>query len=232
MTTQIYFDGGSHPHAGGGFAACYGWTVKQDGRTIKEGKRVEKTKDRVGSSTAEFTALIKALEQAIVLGLHQSEDDVIVRGDCQSVIHMAAGIAPGKAESCLKFNAKVQHLAAQFKQIKFEWVPRELNREADLLGRAAYRECDDVKRRHSMITKVNIQSRRAFGALYDKQIAEAWRFTLTGKKQFSQMNTLDLRKLLQGIKHIPAIIAGYTEERAPIECHTRTAEEFEAISFC
>ena len=207
MSTQIFFDGGLRPHPNGGFAACYGWVVKHGNAKVADGCGMERYELNVGSCAVEYNALIHAMESAIRQGLHKN-DEVVIRGDSQVVINMAAGKAAAQTEMTVMYCDKVKSLSAEFNNLRFEWVPRKLNQEADQLGRVAFAECDEIKRRVVLINKVHALSRRAFGELYDNKIASAWHEMVTGKKRFAMMCEDELLKLLAHIKDIPLIISG------------------------
>jgi hypothetical protein len=87
------------------------------------------------NNVAEYTACIKALERLIELGL---TEDVLVRSDSQLLIYQLKGFYAVKAPRITPLYEKVTALIGQFKRIRFEWVPREENEEADELSRRAY----------------------------------------------------------------------------------------------
>jgi ribonuclease HI len=66
------------------------------------------------------------------------EGDVVVRSDSQLVVgHLSKGwkVKGGGYVEKLK---EVRELLKEFGSIRFEWIPREQNEEADLLTRIAY----------------------------------------------------------------------------------------------
>lgn len=205
MSTQIYFDGGLRPHPNGGFAVCYGWIMKHDDATVANGRGVKKSEVNVGSCAVEYHALICAMEDAIKQGRHK-DDEVVIRGDSQVVINMSSGKSVAQAEATVKYCEQVKHLSSQFDNLRFEWVPRENNQEADRLGRVAFTESAEIQRRAALINKVHVLSRRAFGELYDGKVAEAWHEMVTGKRRFASMCEVELKTLLGCIKDIPKII--------------------------
>jgi ribonuclease HI len=84
---------------------------------------------------AEYFACIKALERLIELGL---TEDVLVRSDSQLLIFQLKGLYTVKAARIIPLYEKAMTLIRWFKRIRFEWVPREENEEADELSRRAY----------------------------------------------------------------------------------------------
>ena len=89
----------------------------------------------VTSNYAEYTALAEALKK--LRDLHV-EGDVLVRSDSKLLVgHMSEGwkVKGGMYVEKLK---EVRDLMKGLGSIRFEWIPREQNQEADLLTRVAY----------------------------------------------------------------------------------------------
>ena len=87
------------------------------------------------SNYAEYTALAEALKKLRALRI---EGDVLVRSDSKLLVgHMSQGwkVKGGMYVEKLK---EVRELMKEFGSIRFEWIPREQNEEADLLTRIAY----------------------------------------------------------------------------------------------
>jgi ribonuclease HI len=133
MAVVVHVDGLCEPVNPNG-VACYGYVIYGDGEKLEEGCGVV---DYPSSSNnvAEYTACIKALERLIELGL---TEDVLVRSDSQLLIYQLKGFYTVKAARIIPLYEKVTTLIKQFKRIRFEWVPREENEEADELSRRAY----------------------------------------------------------------------------------------------
>jgi hypothetical protein len=75
-----------------------------------------------------------------------------VRSDSQLLIYQLKGIYAVKAPRITPLYEKVTALIKQFKRIRFEWVPREENEEADELSRKGllrlrFEELDDLPRK-------------------------------------------------------------------------------------
>jgi ribonuclease HI len=89
----------------------------------------------VTSNYAEYTALVEALKRLKDLGV---EGDVLIRSDSTLLVgQMSEGwkVKGGMYVDKLK---EARDLIKEFGSIRFEWVPREQNVEADLLTRVAY----------------------------------------------------------------------------------------------
>lgn len=91
----------------------------------------------VTSNYAEYTALAEALKRLKALGI---EGDVLIRSDSQLLVgQMSAGwkVKGGMYVGKLK---EARDLMKEFGLIRFEWIRREENQEADLLTKMAYEE--------------------------------------------------------------------------------------------
>jgi ribonuclease HI len=89
----------------------------------------------VTSNYAEYTALVEALKRLKDLGV---EGDVLIRSDSTLLVgQMSEGwkVKGGMYVDKLK---EARDLLKEFGSIRFEWIPREQNSEADLLTRVAY----------------------------------------------------------------------------------------------
>jgi ribonuclease HI len=89
----------------------------------------------VTSNFAEYTALAEVLKKLKAL---RFEGDVLVRSDSKLLVgHLSEGwkVKGGMYVEKLK---EVRELMKEFASMRFEWIPREQNQEADLLTRIAY----------------------------------------------------------------------------------------------
>ncbi len=82
---------------------------------------------------AEYTALIKALEQAAAMGYKNAQCYL----DSELVVKQLNGLYKIREESLKPLAAKVLSLTNNFKQIQFTHIHREKNAEADELVNAA-----------------------------------------------------------------------------------------------
>jgi len=89
----------------------------------------------VTSNYAEYTGLAEALKKLKALGV---KGDVLIKSDSRLLVgQMSEGwkVKGGMYISKLK---EARDLAREFGSIRFEWIPREKNEEADMLTRIAY----------------------------------------------------------------------------------------------
>ena len=125
MKLEIFTDGGCSGNPGE--AAI--------GVVIKDGKKTVKTISRaIGHGTnniAEYTALIVALQEALIL----KADDISVKSDSELMCKQVSGAYAVKHENIKPLFAQVKHLITGFKKFQIAHVPREQNSEADALVR-------------------------------------------------------------------------------------------------
>ena len=131
MTVTAFIDGLSLPRNPG--TGTYGYVIYEGTKKLAEGKGLAGYD--VTSNFAEYTALSEALKKLMSMGI---EGDVVIKSDSQLLVgHMSEGwkVKGGMYVEKLK---EVKELLKEFGSIRFEWIPREKNEEADLLTRVAY----------------------------------------------------------------------------------------------
>lgn len=134
----VYIDGLAEPRNPG--IGTFGYVIYNDGKKIKESNGF--AGESVTNNYAEYTALLKALKELVELGLTMEE--LIIKSDSRLLVKQMSGIWKVKKGAYIERYKEVNELAKRFASIKFVWIPREENREADLLSRIAYR--DYIKR--------------------------------------------------------------------------------------
>ncbi len=127
MKLEIFTDGGCSGNPG---PASIGVVIKQDGKLIKEIARP------IGNATnniAEYTAMIVALQEALIL----KADEISVKTDSELMYKQIIGEYKVKHEGIKPLFEQVMQLKSGFKKATFAHIPREQNKEADLLTRKA-----------------------------------------------------------------------------------------------
>ena len=125
MKLEIFTDGGCSGNPG---PAAIGVVIKEGGQTIKTLNRF------IGQGTnniAEYTALIVALEEALVL----KADEISVKTDSELMCKQVMGAYAVKHENIKPLFDQVKNLVAGFKSFQIAHVPREQNAQADALVR-------------------------------------------------------------------------------------------------
>ena len=131
----IYFDGLCRPKNPGG-VATYGYVVYQDGKKVKSGNGVIGSGAGMTNNVAEYSALKRAAEWVSQNG---GDDEIVIKGDSQLVIHQMNGTWQIKSETSKKFVPEIRRLL-EGRKTRFIWIPREQNIEADLLSNVAYNQ--------------------------------------------------------------------------------------------
>ena len=124
----IFTDGASRGNPG---PAAIGALIKDTG-----GKFITSISQSIGRTTnnqAEYRAIIAALEQAIKLGA----DHVEIRSDSELVTRQITGRYRVKTASLMPLYLKAKQLQSQLKGFTITHIPRQQNREADLLANMA-----------------------------------------------------------------------------------------------
>ena len=131
---EVWIDGLCEPVNPGG-TACIGYIIKKEGKVLAKTSQVVGRGKGMTNNVAEYTALIQALEKIQQLGLARQE--ILVRSDSKLVVNQMNGNWEVKAPLILPLNRKAKTMTTTM-NIKFNWVPREQNTEADALCRTAY----------------------------------------------------------------------------------------------
>jgi ribonuclease HI len=150
---EVYFDGLCQPYNPGGIA-CYAFVIKKYGynnddetcvgQTIynQYGLAAEPFTNDASNNVAEYMGIIKALERLLLLlpQLNGENSKIIVRGDSKLVVYQIKGKYKVKASRIVPLHQTVMSLISKFKVLNIEWIPREQNRDADMLSNKAYQE--------------------------------------------------------------------------------------------
>ena len=125
MKLEIFTDGGCSGNPG---PAAIGVVIKKAGKNVKTISRA------IGQGTnniAEYTALIVALQEALIL----KANDVSVSADSELMCKQVSGAYAVKHENIKPLFEQVKHLVSGFKTFQITHIPREQNSEADALVR-------------------------------------------------------------------------------------------------
>lgn len=133
MRLVLEFDGAAFPNAPEGGERFIGVVLK-----TPAGDKVKEIADRLpgrgSSNTAEYEALIRGLQTARELAC----DEILVRGDSQLVIRQLEGKYRVKEPKLRPLFERVVKLAHEFERFEIQWVPREMNKDADALSTSLY----------------------------------------------------------------------------------------------
>ena len=131
MTVTVYIDGLAEPANPG--TGTYGFLIYDGTRKLAEGSGLAGYE--VTSNFAEYTALAEALKKLKAL---RYEGDVFVRSDSKLLVGQLSEGWKVKGGMYVEKLKEVRDLMKEFASMRFEWIPREQNQEADLLTRIAY----------------------------------------------------------------------------------------------
>ena len=123
----IYVDGASSGNPG---PAGVGVVICERGEVIKN------ISSYIGSATnnvAEYSALICALEEALIL----KADNIKINTDSQLLYRQIKRLYKVKNPQILVLYSRASHLMSAFKEIEINFINREHNRGADKLAKKA-----------------------------------------------------------------------------------------------
>ncbi|MBI2648818.1 MAG: ribonuclease HI family protein [Thaumarchaeota archaeon] len=112
----------------------YGFVVYRNGEKIGEGHGP--AGEQVTNNYSEYFALVRALTSIS----SNADEPIVVKSDSKLLVNQMSGEWKVKRGAYLPKYKEAKELTRRFKSLKFAWVPRERNAEADELSRRAYAE--------------------------------------------------------------------------------------------
>jgi len=134
--TVIYCDGLCEPKNPGGIAT-YGWVIHYRGKLARTGNGFVCKGDGATNNVAEYSGLIAALQYLVDKNYHAP---ITVLSDSQLMIRQLNGEYRVNSPRLLPLYQKAKELVSGFEDVRFEWIPREQNTEADRQSWKAYNE--------------------------------------------------------------------------------------------
>jgi ribonuclease HI len=126
----LNFDGSCNPNPGG--LCRYGFVAWRDGRKIHEDHGPAAPRGPgATNNVAEYTGCIKALEWLASQGV---QEPVVVRGDSELVLRQLKGEYKVRSPLLAPLYWRARELFSSAPSLRFEWVPREQNADADRLA--------------------------------------------------------------------------------------------------
>jgi ribonuclease HI len=126
---EVYTDGRAEPNPGLG---TYGYVVYEDGRRLRSEHGL--AGHGVTNNYAEYFCLIKALEHLAP----RRDEEITVFSDSTLLVNQMKGSWKFKGGAYSERYLEAKELASRFPKLRFEWVPREKNTEADELTNIAF----------------------------------------------------------------------------------------------
>lgn len=117
---------------------CYGWLITRQEALLAQGHGAFVRGKHASSNIAEYLALIEGLDALLALDLNAEAIEVC--GDAKSVIDQMSGAASVNSPRIQPLHRRARRLSDQLVKVKWTWLPRKNNRQADLLSRRAMRQ--------------------------------------------------------------------------------------------
>lgn len=134
---RVFIDGTVEPVNPGGVGAVGIVVYRDNVRILQMGKVVGKGPE-MSNNRAEYEALREVLQWLLDNGL--SEENISVNSDSSLLVNQMQGKWKVKGGLFLTAYKESKQLAQRFSNLRFNWIKREENEEADLLARNAYKE--------------------------------------------------------------------------------------------
>lgn len=134
---EAYIDGLTQPYNPGGIAT-YGFIIYENGIKIFEEAKVIGKGPWTSNNLAEYSALINVLK--FLSKKNKQEEEIIIKSDSKLLINQMNGKWKCHGGLYAEKYYEAKKILNKFKNIKFVWIPRELNKEADKLSKKAYEE--------------------------------------------------------------------------------------------
>jgi ribonuclease HI len=139
---EVYIDGLTQPYNPGG-VATYGFIIYENNIKIFEESKVIGKGPWASNNLAEYSALINALN--FLLKENKQNEEIIIKSDSKLLVNQMNGKWKCHGGLYVKKYYEAKEILKNFKNIKFVWIPRELNKEADELSRRAYKKyCQNI----------------------------------------------------------------------------------------
>lgn len=142
---EVYFDGSCGPGNPGGTAA-YGFVVYDEHRAlIHAGHGRVVSGPEASNNVGEYGGLLNAMK---FIAEHYPDKQVMFNGDSELVINQMNGRSKARKGLYLSYYQEAAALAAPYiekRQWRFQWIPRDMNSEADELSQySRYEPLDAV----------------------------------------------------------------------------------------
>lgn len=169
LAFTIEIDGASRGNPG---PAAFGYVIRHQGETVLEESGYL---GRATNNAAEYLALIHALKKAEEL----RGRDLTIRSDSELLVRQMSGEYRVRNPQLAILHQQVSQLLPRFRRVRFTYVPREQNRDADRLCNEALNEAERNGSAAKDQRAGNINDERRAGSVSDGWAAgEDWRAAL------------------------------------------------------
>ena len=126
-----------------GGIATYGFVVFANGEMIHQESGIVGEGTDMSNNVAEYSGLCAALRWLKGRKLQQRE--TVILSDSRLLVNQMNGLWKTHGGLYLRWNQEAQRLAQEFPRLRFQWVSREQNMQADTLSREAYARYSESK---------------------------------------------------------------------------------------
>jgi len=131
----VHIDGLCEPVNPGG-TGTFGYVIRDSGSILASKSGIVGKGSVMSNNVAEYAALCEALK--FLLKKNRENSPIEVRGDSALVVNQMSGKWKFRKGLYREKYQEALRLSAQFTDLRFRWIPREENEEADQLSREAY----------------------------------------------------------------------------------------------
>ncbi len=128
---KVFTDGRAEPNPGLG---TFGFVVYESGKRLHHEHGV--VGEQVTNNYAEYHCLVKALGYLLA----RKDEEIEVLSDSSLLVNQMKGDWKIKRGAYRDEYVKAKKLASSFSRLRFRWIPREENTEADELTNIAFAE--------------------------------------------------------------------------------------------
>jgi len=141
MVIEVFIDGLAGPGNPG--VGAYGFVIYQDKNKLCEG--YECLGEYGSNNFAEYCGLVAALHWILDKGLQ--DEEIVIKSDSMLLVNQMIGSWRVRGGFYVKKYMEARELVNHLPQIRFVWISREKNTEADALSKKAFGEwCKTGKR--------------------------------------------------------------------------------------
>ena len=138
---------------------CVGWLVRCDGALLAKGYAVIARGSDATSNIAEYLAMTEGLQALI--DMRVGDTPIRVIGDARVVLDQMDGICKVSAERLVPIFRRARKLARKLNVVDWHWVPRRMNRAADMLSRRALRDFRSDRKEFNLAWELIARDHRA-----------------------------------------------------------------------
>lgn len=189
---ECYFDGSCEPINPGGQMG-YGFIIMEKGKNIYSYNNKDRENKNNTSNLAEYKALNKLLDYLLENKLDNC--NILIKGDSQLVIYQMQYIWKIKTGIYVSEALICRDKARKFKiPIKFHWIPREQNKEADKLSKINIPE-SSKKEKFTIDTLIQAKIQRIISTCKNIEINKIlenilYEWVFKGKKLSEKQNNM------------------------------------------